>query len=113
MGNNTQHQISMELNVSSSKLLQALSTGELGSFEAYKAPFNAVDNILDEIVSKLGTVNRVDLPLYIAALEMLTTSLKTNLTDVEDKLLDTLLEHSDVTTIHLYADVGGEESDHN
>ena len=100
MENNTSHQIPMEINASSSKLLQALSTGEFGSFDAYRAPFDAVDNILDEIVSKLGTVNRVDLPLYIAALEVLTTSLKTNLTDVENQLLEVILSHSDVTTIH-------------
>lgn len=102
MSKRPKHQIPMELNAPGSKLLQALSTGELGSIEHYKAPFEAIDVILDDIITRLGTVNRLDLPLYIAALEMLIASLKTSLTDVETKLLDTLLERSDVTTIRLY-----------
>lgn len=104
--NHDSHQIPMELDVKNSKLLEAFTFED---FEegALLVPFEAVDTILEDIISRLGTLNRIDLPMYIAALEVLSTSLKTNLSSIESRLLETLLECSDVTTIHRY--VKGDE----
>lgn len=83
--------VHMEMNPMGSKLVPAiLFKNEL--------PFEEVEEVLHDLIVKIGTINRLDLPLYISALKLLQATLSTNLDEAEEELIDLLMSHSTLTT---------------
>ena len=83
--------VHMEMNPMGSKLVPAiLFKNEL--------PFEEVEEVLHDLIAKIGTVNGLDLPLYISALKLLQATLSTELDEAEEELVDLLMSHSTLTT---------------
>ncbi len=83
--------IKLNMDVRNSKLIPAiLFKNEL--------PFEEVEEVLLDLIDKIGTINRLDLPLYIAAFKLLQATLSTNLDEAEEELIDLLMSHSTLTT---------------
>ena len=93
MGNRKHEtQITIDANPFNSK---ALVIGLLKEGDLHQV----VELCMDEIVQGVQ-LNVLDIPFYVAALDILSTSLKSRLDEQDQKMYNKIMKHSDVCTIH-------------
>lgn len=61
-------------------------------------PHDLIEDCMREILNGME-LNTYDLPLYMAALSILTTSIKSQMSDTDEKIFNTLMKDTTVYTI--------------